>query len=268
MVRRRAEDAEAALARAQDLVYDAWEAPTPERSVEMAIAALAISRLCADAYSLLAGYAKPGSHEERELWESAVEAGRKAIGEAMFKECVGEFWGILETRPYMRARFGLAETLWKRGAHEEAVDHLSEMLALNPNDNQGVRYSLLAHLTELGQDASAAALVEQYKEEHSAFWAWTRVLLTFRRGGDRSARKLIAEAIEVNQHVRDYLCGERAIPRRMPPYYGMGDRNEAIMYGRDYLPAWRATEGAVEWLRVTVPTTKKPGKARSAKMAR
>jgi hypothetical protein len=39
---------------AQDVIYDAWEAPTKMQSVALAWKALAISPRCADAYVLLA----------------------------------------------------------------------------------------------------------------------------------------------------------------------------------------------------------------------
>jgi tetratricopeptide (TPR) repeat protein len=193
-----------------------------------------------------------------DLWRLGVEAGRKAIGEAAFKEYAGELWGFLEARPYMRTRFGLAEALWKRGRHEEAVDDLSELLALNPNDNQGIRYALLAHLAEMRRDDETAALLGRYGDEYSAFWAWTRVLLAFRRSGDDAAAcAQLGEAVKVNPHVRDYLCGERRVPREMPPYYGPGDKDEAILYVADYRLAWQETPGAVDWLKTKAPTTLK-----------
>lgn len=50
MKRQAVANAEAALDRAQELVYDAWEANTAKRRVALAAKALAISPLCADAY--------------------------------------------------------------------------------------------------------------------------------------------------------------------------------------------------------------------------
>ena len=61
-----------------------------------------------------------------------------------FKQYAGHFWGFLETRPYMRARAGLAGTLLKLGDIDGAVGHYRDMLKLNPNDNQGIRYVLAA----------------------------------------------------------------------------------------------------------------------------
>jgi hypothetical protein len=54
-----------------------------------------------------------------DLWRRGVEAGQAALGDA-FDDFVGEFWIHLKTRPYMRARFGLAVALWDRGVCDEA----------------------------------------------------------------------------------------------------------------------------------------------------
>ena len=52
------------------------------------------------------------------------------------------FWGWLETRPYMRARYGLLDALRKiktRDAVQAAHDHVKECLRLCRSDNMGVR---------------------------------------------------------------------------------------------------------------------------------
>jgi hypothetical protein len=47
-----------------------------------------------------------------------------------FRDDAGHFSGIIETRPYMRALHGLAQSFWKSGAREEAVKHYKHMLCL------------------------------------------------------------------------------------------------------------------------------------------
>ena len=79
-----------------------------------------------------------------------MAAGERALGAQAFEEDVGHFWGLLETRPYMRARAGLAASLWTAGDEVEAVEHYQDMLRLNPGDNQGHRYVLLGCLLQMG----------------------------------------------------------------------------------------------------------------------
>ncbi len=169
---------------AQDIMYDAWDASDRDRRIALAKKALGISLLCADAYVLLAQETAGNLNQAIELYRQGVEAGEKAIGKAAFRDDVGHFWGLLETRPYMRARHGLAQTLWDKGLRDEAVTHYRDMLRLNPNDNQGIRYLLLDCLLILGRDDDAATLIKRYKNDGSAAWSWSRALLAFRQGGD------------------------------------------------------------------------------------
>jgi tetratricopeptide (TPR) repeat protein len=130
------------LEEAQDLMYEAYNA-SGKRRVQLARRALEISPDCADCYVLLAEETAGSLEEARDLYEQGVKAGERAIGPEGFREYRGEFWGILETRPYMRARAGLAHVLWLLGERRQAVEHLQDMLRLNPDDNQGLRYLLI-----------------------------------------------------------------------------------------------------------------------------
>jgi len=139
--------AQTPLEQAQDLMYQAWDS-SGKRRIELARRALKISEDCADAYVLLAEKAASSLAEAKHLYQQGVEAGERALGEKAFKEDAGHFWGILETRPYMRARAGLAQCLWMLGERDQAIAHFTDMLRLNPNDNQGIRYILATCLLE------------------------------------------------------------------------------------------------------------------------
>lgn len=237
------------LEEAQDLMYQAWEASGRQR-VKLARKALTISPDCADAYVLLAEETARSVEEARELYAKGVAAGERALGPEVFEEDVGHFWGILETRPYMRARLGLAQCLWALGEKEAAIQHYRDMLRLNPGDNQGVRYMLAACLLEMGRDTELEALLKQYKGDVSADWLYTWALLDFRRWGDsREARKRLQEARRWNAHVPDYLLGRKRLPPWLPDYITFGGETEAISYAASFGESWLRTPGALEWLR-------------------
>lgn len=241
------------------MAYAAWTAPTAKRRVELAKNALALSPRCADAYVLLAQHSQRDSDEELDLWRRAVTAGEDALGPAAFMDFAGEFWGFLETRPYMRARFGLARALWSRGKCDDAIGHLQAMLELNPGDNQGVRDILAAYLAEAERDGDLHLLLAQYPDEYSAVWAWTAVLLAFRKAGDgAAARKRLGEAMAVNPHVRAYLSGEQPMPAQLPPFLSPGAPSEAEHYVAEHRRAWERTPAALEWVRAHVPVARKP----------
>jgi tetratricopeptide (TPR) repeat protein len=254
------------LEEAQELIYEALET-TGARRLALARRALERSPDCADAYVLLAEDTGD-PREALRLYEQGVRAGERALGPATFREDVGHFWGILETRPYMRARHGLAAVLWHLGERDAAIGHVQDLLRLNPGDNQGVRYTLATWLLAVGDDAALEHLLQAYPDEGSATWAYTRALAAFRRHGpgDRADAALRA-ALATNPFVPAYLLGRKKLPRQLPAYVGFGDENEAVAYVAEAAEAWLVSPEALAWLATVVadappPTPAKPRRPR------
>lgn len=244
---------------AQDIMFDAWETEESSKRVALARRALTISGDCADAYVLLAQESAEMPEEAVNLLRQGVAAGERALGPTAFQEDVGMFWGLLETRPYMRARFGLAVALWEVGAAAEALEHAEDLLKLNPDDNQGVRFCLLNWLQELGRDAEAEQLLRQYRDDFRTEWAWGTALAEFRRHGDHtSSRKALVKAAELNRHVGDFLLKRKRLPKHLPPYVEVGGKDEAADYVEAARVAWVKTAGALEWVAVALPQTVAP----------
>jgi tetratricopeptide (TPR) repeat protein len=239
-----------AIDAAQDIMYDAWETDDRRKRIALAKKALKVSPLCADAYVLLAQETARNFEEAISFYRQGVAAGEKALGEARFSDDAGHFWGFLETRPYMRARHGLALSLWAAGLRDEAVTHYEDMLRLNPGDNQGIRYLLLDCLLTLGRDLQAEQLLERYENDGAAGWAWSKALLSFRRTGDSApSQEALARAVATNGHVLAYLVGDKAMPRELPDYISWGGEDEAVAYVSGAADAWAAAPGALAWLR-------------------
>jgi tetratricopeptide (TPR) repeat protein len=255
------------LNEAQELMYQAWDERNPAKRIILAHDALSISPDCTDAYVLLAEEEADTVGRALEYYQKGVEAGERALGQAYFEENEGYFWGLLETRPYMRACQGLANTLWELGRTKEAISHYRDMLRLNPGDNQGVRYTLLNLLLTLDRDAEAQALTEQYEDDAMAEWLYTRALLTFRaEGPSERAGSILQKARNTNSHVPAYLTGRKRIPNRPPPYVTWGGEDEAITYAGSYLPHWRRTPGAIDWLQSHLQSS--PAARRKSKRAK
>ena len=73
----------------------------------------------------------------------------------VFEDHVGHFWGLHNTRPYMRARYGLVEAVLMirtRDAVVMALKHVMDCLRLCRSDNMGVRYCVPGLLLRLGRD--------------------------------------------------------------------------------------------------------------------
>ncbi|HSF83948.1 MAG TPA: hypothetical protein VLA49_22155 [Anaerolineales bacterium] len=237
------------LAKAQELMYQAWEERNIAKRIALARKALMLSEDCSDAYVLLAEEEASTVHQALEYYQAGVEAGKRALGRDYFKENSGHFWGLLETRPYMRSMEGVANCLWQIGRKAEALEIYWEMLRLNPGDNQGIRYVLVDLLLNLNRMHELDKLIKRYRDEGSAVWLYTQALLAYRKKGDHpSSNRAMQSALRQSPHVVDYLSGKVRIPNQLPNYIGIGDDSEAIAYAANHLNYWRQTPGAVEWM--------------------
>lgn len=239
----------APLEQAQELFYQALDAPSRGQRIKMTRQALSICEDCADAWLLLAEE-EAKTRVESELYiRRALEAAERTLGAKAFKEYHGAFWGFHETRPYMRARAGLAALLDQIGRTAEAIEHWEAMLELNPNDNQGVRAVLLRAYLERDEQEKAAKLFERFPDDATCELVYGQVIHHLAVGRPPAARKALRQALRVNGHVPDFLLGRRPIPRGRPEMITWGGEDEAGLYALDYLKLWRNTAGALEMLR-------------------
>ena len=186
------------------------------------------------------------------MYEQGVAAAERVLGPAAFADNVFYFWGLVETRPYMRARYGLARAEYHLGNHSAAIAHAEELLRLNPGDNQGIRYVLLNWLlAEPDRRDDVAKLLLRY-DDASAEWAYGRALHLFKMAGSsKRASTALRDAVECNRHVPAYLLRTKQIPTEIPTSYGFGDDSEAILYADAAMSLWDSVPGAIEWLRKT-----------------
>lgn len=236
--------------KAQELLFDAYEA-TGKKKMKLAKEALKLYPDSPDAYNILAGFTI-SSVKEEELLLKAIEAGERELGQDFFKENKGHFWGIVSTRPYMRAKFNYARLLQDVGRLEKAVQQYEELLELNPNDNQGVRYELFRVFVELDMLKHAERLLDRFNEDTTANGAYNRVLLEFLQNGPTNkAKQLLQKAKKQNPHVPAYLLGKKMIPMYLPACYQLGDESEAILYADNHLDLWQNNHPLMEWFKKT-----------------
>ena len=239
---------ETPLQKAQAVVYQALEASGKKR-LQLARQALVISPDCADAYVLLAEEAAHNAAKANDYYAKGLEAGRRALGPEVFANHAGHFWGMVETRPFMRALDGYARTLWLLGNRQASVAHQQEMLRLNPGDNQGIRYFLVHCLLDLQRFDELERLFAEFDEDISAAMVYPRALAAFLQEDPSSeAGDLLVDALAANPFVPPFLLGEKRLPRSLPATYGLGDESEAHYYVAQYGAFWTRSKGALAWL--------------------
>lgn len=239
---------------AQELMWQAMDAihEDESRAVKLCREALRIYPDCVDALAMLAEIEASTLKDYVAAIRQAIEAGRRDLGPKYFESEMGYFWGLIETRPLMRAMASLVAALldWGTGERiEEAIEIQEEMLALNPNDNQGMRDILVACYLKQKRYDDAAALLKRYKDDWMAVSCWSRVLLAFATGAEEKAARVLKDAREQNPHVEQYLTGQKRRPRSRSGMYSPGDDSEAVFCADTLLEAWKAHPKAKQWLK-------------------
>ena len=234
---------------AQNLIYEAMEADSTAEARLLCRKALKLDPHCVDALVMQARLESPSEEDLVDHLTAIVRGAEERFGSEYMEEHRGHFWGIVETRPYMRARMLLAEELIELGDIASAATELEGMLALNPNDNQGVRDLLRGLYLELENLEGVRMLNQAYDDATFAIPAWSAILERWMSGDPKGAAKRARAAHKRNRHVVHYLLGEREIPLDRPEFYSLGDEREAILCVHLLGTAWYASEGAVAWLR-------------------
>src|SRR5690606_1648233 len=130
--------------------------------------------------------------------------------------------------------------------YAEAAEQYRDMLRLNPNDNQGVRYEVVPLLLEQGRDAEALAILDQYPEE-SAQWLYAKALVEFQRGGrSATAKKALHAAFKANAHVLRLLQSDE--PPITPEAYSHGSPEEAAICIEALGAAWDEAGEYMAWM--------------------
>ena len=203
--------------KAQDLVYDGWDAMGrgDDRAARRLFdEALALDPEQPDALNGLAGLEDDARASEA-LYRRALEAARARLG----ADEPGAFmwWGEIETRPYMRARHGLGLVLTDLGRHAQAVAEYRALLERNPEDNQGIRYLLAPTLLESGDLEGALRAYADYDRDYpddagEPDHAVLRGLALWLGGRHQDAVRAWFDALAVNLYVVPAVLGEPLPP--------------------------------------------------------
>lgn len=233
--------------KANDLIFDAYDC-APAKGKKLAKDALKLDPENVRALNYLAEQEK-SAEGALNLYQQAVGFGKEQLGETFFKENKGHFWGMVETRPYMTAKLGFAHCLEALDWKEEAIKEYNEMLELNPNDNQGIRYMLAGLLLFTAKYKEFAQLYKKQKDEKSTFWLFNYALYLFAtEGATAKANRALLLANRENPNVIDFMTRGKAMTKNPEGHYSPGDENEATYYLMDNFRSWMNVENTLDWL--------------------
>lgn len=233
---------------AQELAFQALEAPHPAEARSLATQALELDPDCIDALNAMAGAESVGPEEAAHRMKEVAVKAEAALGETFIAEHKGQLWGRLEARPYLRARMALASLLERSGQLKEALPHFQALLRFTEGDPQGVRYHLARCYASLGQTKPLQHLLRTFESDPGPVWAYLNVLLHLRLQEEKKALQSLKRARALNPHVEGFLTGTVQLPKEGPCAVLPGSPEEAAGALRFLAPAWAADREAMYWL--------------------
>ena len=162
--------------------------------------------------------------EDDNTWEyyqklsTAVKKGTELMEKKglMEEDSIGAFWGILETRPYMRLLNRYADFMVEAGMMTLAAREYEEMIRLSENDNLGVRYSLMHVYAYLEQEEPALALHKKYDGYEETQMLLPLSILFFKRGDFDKAEDYLKRLCATNKDTKKFF---RAIKKDRLDHY-------------------------------------------------
>lgn len=122
-------------------------------------------------------------------YKKAIDLGKKEFS-SLIKECLAQsekgnpkkksgLWGHHEARPLLMAYQGLAELYASEEKIDLAIATYEEILRLNGNDNQGIRYTLLPIYLMHEPEAKIKKLLASFPDDCAPQWLFAHALYEF-----------------------------------------------------------------------------------------
>ncbi len=125
--------------------------------------------------------------------------------EGCFAENAGDFWAVLETRPYMRLRDDYMDTLIHLGMIHRAIDEGTDMLRLCENDNLGIRYRLMHLYAYMEDEQNAAALYKKFCDYDETQMLLPLAILYYKLGDEEKAEHYLTRLAACNKDISKFL---------------------------------------------------------------
>lgn len=206
-----------------------------------------------DVYHHLAMLLDETNHgdEALELWEKGVNMGfgcfpaTFSIGKDLLT------WGLLGNRPFLRIYHSFGLTFLERGKVEKALEIFTNILSLNPNDNQGVRSLIVTCNFILQRPWEVIEIARQYPDDFLSEILYGRILAFYQMGLYTEAEAALEASMEYHPLIAKELIKKTHLPPANMRSDGVtvGGPDEAYYYWMEDGEFWENTPGAIDFVR-------------------
>jgi tetratricopeptide (TPR) repeat protein len=233
---------------AQELAFQGFESEDIKEAQKLVEQALELDPECVDALTIHAFLTSEDAADLIERIEHAASCAENRLGEDFFSEFLGDFWPMVEARPYMRTIKQLAQVLWMVGRRFDAVENYQNLLELDPSDHLGNSVLLLGCYLNMGEVQRSWDLLEEYDDDQGALFQWAWVLIFLMAEDEDAAEDALKHALDMNDRAVPHLLGmiepvEQGFSTMAP-----GSEEEAVLCGQILGDAWNCKEENILWL--------------------
>ena len=217
---------ETSFDKAMDKFSEAFEAKTEKKAIKLAKEAIKIDPDYIEPYLFIIPYEYEGEKVLTEI-DKVLDREEKRLRKQGYFENEGQFYGIWETRPYIRGLHQRALVLLQYGKINLAKKQLEEIIKLNENDNLGARYVLSAIYAYFEDEKSFNKLYKKYSEKN-LFFLVPKMFLYYKLGDSKKALEILKEVKKVNPYFIDMLLSDELDDIDPIDYYQIGEKSEVV----------------------------------------
>ncbi len=222
---------------AWDYLEMAAEADNQEDALKYATKALQLDKNLLDAEVLIAELTSDSSEELKQKYEKMISRSESYLKkvDVLIDENIGHFWGIVETRPYMRLRHSYIDLLINLGKFKKAIKECEELLVLSEGDNLGIRYKLVSLYAYFEDEENVIKIYEKFNKENSSRMLLAIVALYYKLDDEKKAETYLKKLMKVNKGMKELFGDIEGLIDMMfdgdinPEIYQMDSKEEMMV---------------------------------------
>ncbi len=190
-----------------DYLELAENANSKEQALKFAKKAVQLDQDNLDAKKMVEEITTEHPYEMVGKYQKLIEYGKTVMDKKgyMNEDSIGDYWGISETRPFIRLYSSYLDLLVNCGMMRMATTVGEEIIRYNTNDNLGIRYILMHVYAYLEDEKSMLALYKKYDEHDESQMILPISIIYYKLGDFEKAAEYLRRLTKTNKDTGRFI---------------------------------------------------------------